>query len=101
MQQGILEIPRNLNEATKSVSTGQIRFRLEHYDIDRLDRRINRATYRVLLGLILASLVVGLSIMVLTMGSIPSTDYLGAIIGVYIASILVGIISVFYLLKNR
>jgi ubiquinone biosynthesis protein len=101
MQQGILEIPRNLNEATKSVSTGQIRFRLEHDDIDRLDRRINRATYRVLLGLILASLVVGLSIMVLTMGSIPSTDYLGAIIGVYIASILVGIISVFYLLKNR
>jgi ubiquinone biosynthesis protein len=98
---GIVEIPRNINEATKRLSTGNIRLRLAHDDIDRLDRRINRASYKVLLGLVLASILIGLSIMVLTMKSTFSPGYLEAIIGVYAASILVAITSAYYLLKNR
>ncbi len=101
MQQGIFEIPQNINEASKRISTGNFRLRLAHDDIDRLGRRIDRAGYKVLLGMVLASIVIGLSTMVLTMKSILSPEYLGAIIGVYIASILVAIISVYYLLKNR
>ena len=100
MQQGIIQIPKNFNEATKSVSSGKITIRLKHADIEKLDRRIDRATNRVLLGLILSSLVVGLSIIFL-IGNILSTSYIVALIGVYIASILLGIISVSYLLKNR
>jgi ubiquinone biosynthesis protein len=101
MRQGILEIPRNINEASKRLSTGTIRVRLAHDDINRLERRIDRASYRVLLGMVLASTVVGISIMFLAMGSIISNEYLGATIGIYCASILVGILSVSYLLKNR
>jgi ubiquinone biosynthesis protein len=101
MQKGIFEIPGNINEAIKRLSTGNIRFRLAHDDIDRLGRRINRAAYRVLFGMVLASIMVGLSIMVLTMRGILSTEYLVAIIGIYIVSILVAMISVYQLLKNR
>ncbi|MCX6655669.1 MAG: AarF/UbiB family protein [Candidatus Bathyarchaeota archaeon] len=98
---GIVEIPRNINEATKRLSTGDIRLRLAHDDIDRLDRRIDRAGYKVLLGLVLASILIGLSITVLTMKGTFSPQYLEAIIGVYTASILVAIISAYYLLKRR
>jgi ubiquinone biosynthesis protein len=98
---GIVEIPRNINEATKRLSTGDIRLRLAHDDIDRLDRRIDRASYKVLLGLVLASILIGLSITVLTMKGTFSPQYLEAIIGVYTASILVAIISAYYLLKRR
>jgi ubiquinone biosynthesis protein len=98
---GIVEIPRNINEATKRLSTGDIRLRLAHDDIDRLDRRITRASYKVLLGLVLASILIGLSITVLTMKGTFTPQYLEAIIGVYTASILVVIVSVYYLLKRR
>jgi ubiquinone biosynthesis protein len=101
MQQGIFEIPRNINEATKKLSTGNIRLRIAHDDVDRFGRRIDRAGYKVLLGLVLASLVIGLSTTILTMKTTLSPLYLGAIIGVYAASILVAIISAYYLLKNR
>jgi ubiquinone biosynthesis protein len=101
MRQGILEIPRNINEASKRLSTGTIKVRLAHDGINRLERRIDRASYRVLLGMVLASTLVGLSIMVLTVGSTISNEYLGATIGIYCASILVGILSISYLLKNR
>ncbi len=98
---GIVEIPQNINEATKRLSTGNIRLRLAHDDIDRLSRRIDRASYKVLLGLVFASILIGLSITVLTMKSTFSPPYLEAIIGVYTASILVAITSAYYLLKHR
>jgi predicted unusual protein kinase regulating ubiquinone biosynthesis (AarF/ABC1/UbiB family) len=101
MQQGIFEIPRNINEATKKLSTGNIRLRIAHDDVDRFGRRIDRAGYKVLLGLVLSSLVIGLSTTILTMKTTLSPLYLGAIIGVYVASILVAIISAYYILKNR
>ena len=100
MLQGLLEIPVNLNEATKSLSSGKIMARVESDDIGKLERRIDRATYRVVLGIVLASLVVSLSVMVF-MGNIISRSYVLAVTGVYLATIFVGIFSVFYLLKNR
>ncbi len=101
MQQGIFEVPENINEATKRLSTGNIRVRLSHDDIDRLGRRIDRAGYKVLLGMILASIVIGMSTTVLTMKGLLSPQYIEAIIGIYVVSIFVAIISGIYIMKKR
>jgi ubiquinone biosynthesis protein len=101
MQQGIFEIPQNFNEATRRISSGNFGLRLAHDDIERLSRRIDRATYRVLLGMVLASIVIGLSSIVLVLKNSLSQEYFGVIIGVYIVSIIIGIISGYYIMKNR
>ena len=100
MQQGIFEIPQNINKASKRLSTGPFRLRIEHDDIDILSRRIDRASYKILIGLILTSVVIGLSTVVLAKG-MSSIEIVGADILVYTVSIVVAIISVYYLLKNR
>lgn len=47
MVQGVVEIPRNINEATR-LSTGTFTLRLTHGDIDKIERRVDlrkRDTY--------------------------------------------------------
>ena len=100
MVQGVVDIPRNINEATKRLSTGTFTLRLAHGDIDKIERRIDGAGYRILLGMVLASIIVGLSTTTFMTGN-WSNEYLGATIGIYIVSIMVAIISAFYLLKNK
>jgi len=100
IQKEIFEIPQNLSEASKKLSTGTYRFRLAHRDIDRLGRNIDRAGYKVLLGTVLASIFVGLSVIVYSMKNVLYTEYLLAITGIYIAS-LVGLILVPHLLKKK
>lgn len=101
MQQEIFDFPQNLNEASKRISIGGFKFRFVQDDIYQFERRIDRAGYRILLGLVLASVLIGLSSMVFTMKNILSSQYLGAMIGVYIASILIAAISAFFMLKSR
>jgi len=101
VQEEILGFPQNLNEASKRIAAGGFRLRFAHDDINRLGRRIDRAGYRVLLGMVLASVVIGLSAMVFTMKNILSLQYLGAMIGVYVASVIIAVISAYYMLKSR
>ncbi|MGD0802449.1 MAG: AarF/UbiB family protein [Candidatus Bathyarchaeia archaeon] len=95
------DLPNNVNMAIKRLSTGSFTLKIAHDDLDRLGNSIDRASYKVLLGLVMASIVVGMSLVVLATQSMLTVESLQITVLVYAIAIFVGILSVVQLICER
>jgi ubiquinone biosynthesis protein len=99
--QSISDLPKTKNDAFKTVSSGQLTFRIAHDDIDRLGKRIDHSSYKVLLGMILASIVIGMSLMVFATRNVLSSNFFLLTFVTYIPAIVAGLYSVYHLKRKK
>lgn len=95
------DLPKNINDAFKTVSSGQFTLKIAHDDLDRLGKNIDHASYKTLLGMTLASVVIGLSLVVVSMRDVLSYDLFLSSVFAYLFSISVGIYSVYHLIHGK
>jgi ubiquinone biosynthesis protein len=94
--EGLFELPMNLNSILKRFSAGSIRFEVAETDLLRLQHIMDRASDRVLSGLITAALVVGSSIVIFASGtSITGPLLLLAYLG-YAVAVIIGFVALYY-----
>lgn len=99
--QNATDLPENVNETFKRLSTGKVTMKIAHDDLDRIGNSIDRASYKLLLGLLLASIVIGMSLIVIATQNILTEESFLLTIGVYAVVVLVGVFSVFQLIRQR
>jgi ubiquinone biosynthesis protein len=95
------DFPRNINDVLKRFSSGNLRFRIAHDDIDRIGKRIDQASNRILLGVIFASLLIGISVYVYALKDVLNPLIIQLIGLIYIVSIFSSLIIVILLLRGR
>ncbi len=99
--QSLAEVPQSINETLKMLSGGTVRFKVAHDDLDRIGGAIDRATYRLLIGIVVASIVVGLSLVVFATHDILSADVFRLTLVGYGAAVVIGIYSLYRLVRHR
>ncbi|MCX6649928.1 MAG: AarF/UbiB family protein [Candidatus Bathyarchaeota archaeon] len=95
------DLPSNINSALKRLSQGSFTFKIAHDDLDRLGNSIDRASYKILLGLVMASIVIGMSLVVLATQSVLSAESFQLTVAIYALAVFVGIFSVVQLIRER
>src|SRR5512136_22636 len=97
--EGIAELPLNMNSVLKRLSTGSLRVEIAEEDLRRVQHISDRASDRILVGLITAALVVGSSIVIFASGtSITGPLLFLAYLG-YAVAVIIGFIALYYSLK--
>jgi ubiquinone biosynthesis protein len=97
--EGIAELPLNLNTVLKRLSTGSLRVEIAEEDLRRVQHIFDRASDRVLVGLITAALVVGSSIVIFASGmSITGPLLFFAYLG-YAVAVIIGFIALYSSLR--
>ncbi len=99
--QSTVDLPRNVNDAFKAVSSGQFTLRIAHDDLDRLSKGVDQAAYKVLLGMVVASIIVGLSLVVVAVEDMMTHELFLIVVVAYILAILAGIYSVYHMIRNK
>lgn len=101
---GVLEMPRVINKTLRQFSTGTIKIDLIDSDILRLQESLDRTADTVLIGMIIAGVIIGSSL-VLTVADVRIPQfvfYLAAL--AYVIAILIGLYALYHLmfgLKKR
>jgi ubiquinone biosynthesis protein len=95
------DLPSNANIALKRISQGSFTWKIAHDDLDRLGNSIDRASYKIMLGVLVAGIVIGMSLVVLATQNVLSTDSFQLTIAVYALAIFFGIFSVVQLVRAR
>jgi len=93
---GMLEMPRVINKTLRQLSTGSIKIDLVDTDILRLQQSLDRTADTVLIGLIIAGVVIGSSL-VLTVADVSIPDfvfYLAAL--AYVIAIVIGLYALYH-----
>ncbi|MCK8519164.1 ABC1 kinase family protein [Methanoculleus sp. 7T] len=98
--EGLLAIPENVNETLKTLSEGTVTIELEDADLERIVRVIDRTSDKVVVGLVVAAIVVGSSL-VLRVANLPIPGYVSALATVgYVFAVLVGFYAIYSVLKH-
>jgi ubiquinone biosynthesis protein len=94
----ILDMPRNLNLMLRRISTGTFTLEIEETNIQKVQMALDKASDKLLLGLIVASLVVGSSLVLLSHPlQLPDYIYWVAVFG-YTFAVLVGFYAVYHVI---
>jgi ubiquinone biosynthesis protein len=100
---GVVEgLPRDLGNLWKTVKSGRLPADLTIRELDRLSASVNQASYRLAFALVLASLVVGSSVVILAKA--PPMWYGLSILGLagFLGAAVVGFWLIWdYLRKNK
>ena len=98
--EGLFAIPENVNETLKALSEGTITIDLEENDLGRIVDVIDRTSDKVIVGLVVAAVVVGSSL-VLRVTELPVPDYVMtlAVLG-YVFAVLFGFYAVYNALRH-
>jgi ubiquinone biosynthesis protein len=99
--QNTVDLPKNINEAFKTVSSGQFTLKIAHDDLDRLGKSIDHASYKSLLGMIMASIVIGMSLVVIATKDVLSASTFLLVVATYVLAIVGGLYSVYHLIRNK
>jgi ubiquinone biosynthesis protein len=99
--QSAKDLPDNLNAFFKRLSTGTITFKIAHDDVDMLGNAVDRASYKILLGLVMASIVIGMSLVILATQSVFTPEIFQVSIVVYAIAVILGLVSVIQLIRER
>jgi ubiquinone biosynthesis protein len=94
-------LPNNVNMMFRQLSKGSFVFKLPDEDLERLERIADRTSYRILLGLVIASIVVGMSLVVLATRGALAQEPVQITVLVYAVAIIVVVVSMFQILKSR
>ena len=95
---GILEMPRSINKTLRQLSTGTIKIDIVDSDILRLQQSLDRTSDKILIGLIVAGVVVGSSL-VITVADVRIPDfvfYLAAL--AYVVAIVIGLYTIYHVM---
>jgi ubiquinone biosynthesis protein len=95
------EFPKNMNMTLKQLSKGSFILKIPADDLLRLERIGDRASYRILLGLVIASIVVGMSLVVLATQSVLTAVPVQVTLFVYGFAILIVLLSAIQLMRSR
>jgi ubiquinone biosynthesis protein len=95
------EFPKNVNMTLKHLSKGSFILKIPDEDLSRIERISERASFRILLGLVIASIVVGMSLVLLATQSVLAAVPVQVTLFVYALAILVIILSAIQLMRSR
>ncbi|MCE5297912.1 MAG: AarF/ABC1/UbiB kinase family protein [Methanoregulaceae archaeon] len=94
----VLDTPRMVNKTLRQLSTGTIKIDIVDSDILRLQQSLDRTSDKILIGLIVAGVVVGSSL-VITVADVRIPDfvfYLAAL--AYVVAIVIGLYTVYHVM---
>ena len=97
----IRDLPNNVNKALQRISRGSFTLKVAHDDLDRLGNSIDRASYKILLGLVMASIVLGISLVILATQNVLTVESFQVTILVYAVAIIVVVVTVIQLYRER
>lgn len=94
----MFDLPRNVNLMLKRLSTGTVRLEVVDTDIQKLQMALDRASDKLMIGLVVAALVVGSSLVLISSSlTLPNEVFLLAILG-YSAAVLVGFYAIYHVI---
>jgi ubiquinone biosynthesis protein len=95
---GLLDMPRNVNQMLRQLSTGTIRIDIVDTDIRRLQLSLDRTSNKVLIGLIVSGMVIGSSFIIReSQIQLPQLVYYMAILS-YLVAIVIGFYAIYRVL---
>ena len=99
---GFFDMPRNVNNMLKQLSTGAIRIDILDDDIRRLQQSLDKTSSKVLIGLIIAGMLVGSSLILRESTIIPIPDLVVLVASLtYIAAIAIGFYALYQVVFGR
>ena len=96
---GVFELPGNVNKTLRALSTGTVKIDIVDSDILKLQQSLDTTSDKLLIGLIVAGVVVGSSL-VLNVADIkipPFVFYLAAL--AYVVAIIIGLYTIWHVLS--
>jgi ubiquinone biosynthesis protein len=94
----ILDMPRNLNLMLRRLSTGTFKLEIVDTDIQKLQMALDKASDKLMIGLVVGSLVVGSSLVLQASPfTLPKEIAWIAILG-YTAAVLVGFYAIYHVI---
>jgi ubiquinone biosynthesis protein len=94
----LLDMPRNLNLMLRRLSTGTFKLEIVDTDIQKLQMALDKASDKLMIGLVVASLVVGSSLVLQSSSfTLPKEISWIAILG-YTAAVLVGFYAIYHVI---
>jgi ubiquinone biosynthesis protein len=97
----LFDMPRNLNLMLRRLSTGTFKLEIVETDIQKLQMALDKASDKLMIGLVVASLVIGSSLVLLSHPlSLPDSIYWVAIFG-YTLAVLVGFYAIYHVIFLR
>ena len=98
----LAEIPKNVDAALKQLSKGSYLLKIPDDDIQKLEKIADRTSYRVLLGLVVSSIVIGMSVVILAAQNVLGVaEPVQITLLIYAIAILIIVISVVQLVRSR
>jgi ubiquinone biosynthesis protein len=94
----LFDLPRNVNLMLKRFSTGTVRLEVVDTDLQKLQMALDRASDKIMIGLVVAALVVGSSLVLQTSRlTLPNEVSWIAIFG-YATAVLVGFYAIYHVI---
>jgi ubiquinone biosynthesis protein len=94
----MFDLPRNVNLMLKRLSTGTVRLEVVDTDIQKLQMALDRASDKIMIGLVVAAVVVGSSLVLISSSlTLPNEVFWLAILG-YSAAVLVGFYAIYHVI---
>jgi ubiquinone biosynthesis protein len=98
--EGLLAIPENVNETLKTLSEGTVTIELEDNDLRRIVGVIDRTSDKIIVGLVVASIVVGSSL-ILRVADLPIPGYVSTLAALgYVFAVVIGFYAVYSVLRH-
>jgi ubiquinone biosynthesis protein len=97
---GIFDLPRNINQTLKKLSTGTVKVEIVENDILKLQQSLDRLSDKLLIGLVTAAVVIGSSLVLLSSKlTLPDFIWLLALFG-YSAAMIVGFYAIYHVIAS-
>jgi ubiquinone biosynthesis protein len=101
MAEGIMNIPRAINQTLRNLGTGDFKLDVESHDLKTLSTTIQQSSDRALIGLIAAAIVIGSSIVVHASDTPITGSFFYVTFLVYIIAIVIAIVALVRLMKKH
>lgn len=94
----LLDMPRNINLMLRRLSTGSFRLEIVENDIQKLQMSLDRFSDKLLMGMVVASLVIGSSLVLQVSSVTLPTQISWIAIGGYTAAVLCGFYAIYHVI---
>lgn len=92
----ILDMPRNVNLMLRRLSTGTFKLEIVDTDLQKLQMALDRASDKIMIGLVVASLVIGSSLVLQSSSFTLPKEVTWIAIGAFTAAVLTGFYAVYH-----
>jgi len=94
----LLDMPRNINLMLRRLSTGSFKLEIVENDIQKLQMALDRFSDKLLMGIVVASLVIGSSLVLQVSSVTLPTQISWIAIGGYTAAVLCGFYAIYHVI---